>query len=128
MPIVHIHLRDIWSPEQARGISDAIHLALVDAFRIPDHDYHHLVHRCDPGEFILSDSKSVNTVLIEMSIFAGRSPEAKAKLYRGISDRLAVFGIAPESVLVVLQEQPMENWGLRGVRGDQVELGFERKV
>ena len=58
MPIVHITLTDVWTPEQARGISDAIH----------------------------------------------------------------------EALLAALHELPMENWGIRGLPADQVDLGFETRV
>lgn len=129
MPIVHITLTDTWTPEQARGISDAIHGALMSAFRIPDSDYIHRIHKsCGNEEFVLSASKSVKTVVIEMTIFPGRSREAKAALYREIADRLAGFDIAPHEILVALHELPMENWGIRGLPADQVDLGFETRV
>ena len=128
MPIVHIHLTDTWSATQARGISDAVHDTLVDAFKIPEHDYIHRVHRCDKDEFVLAPSKSDKYVVVEMTVFPGRSPEAKAKLYKGIQNRLAAFGVGSNDLLIALHELPLENWGLRGARGDQVTLGFETKV
>jgi phenylpyruvate tautomerase PptA (4-oxalocrotonate tautomerase family) len=129
MPIVHITLTDTWTPEQARGISDAVHDALMAAFKIPESDYIHRIHRSGSnGELVLSSSKSVKTVVIEMTIFPGRSREAKANLYKEISDRLALFGIAPHEILVALHELAMENWGIRGQPADQVDLGFETRV
>lgn len=129
MPIVHLSLTDAWTAEQARGISDAVHEALVAAFKIPDHDYIHRVHRSTPDdELVLSPTKSVKTVVVEMSIFPGRSREAKAALYREIAARLAVFGIEPRDILVALHELPLENWGVRGLPADQVDLGFAIRV
>lgn len=129
MPIVHISLTDAWTAEQARGISDAVHASLVAAFKIPDHDYLHRVHRSDErSSLVLSPTKSVKTVVVEMSIFPGRSREAKAALYREIGERLAVFGIEPRDILVALHELPLENWGVRGFPADQVDLGFEIRV
>jgi phenylpyruvate tautomerase PptA (4-oxalocrotonate tautomerase family) len=129
MPIVHISLTDAWTAEQVHGISDAVHEALVAAFKIPDHDYIHRVHRSTTNEMlILASSKSVKTVVIEMSIFPGRSREAKAALYREIGERLAVFGIEPRDILVALHELPLENWGVRGLPADQIDLGFAIRV
>lgn len=129
MPIVHITLTDTWTPQQARGISDAVHDALMVAFKIPESDYIHRTHRsCGGEEFVLSPTKSVKTVVIEMTIFPGRSRETKARLYKEISDRLAHLGIAAHEIVIALHELPMENWGIRGVPADQVDLGFETRV
>lgn len=129
MPIVHIAMTDIWTTEQARGISEAIHDALMEAFKIPDHDYIHRIQRSTGSEgLILSATKSVKTVVVEMTIFPGRSREAKAALYQAIAERLSVFGIEPHEILVALHELPMENWGIRGLPADQVNLGFETRV
>lgn len=128
MPIVHITLTDRWSPTEARGISDAIHLALVEAFRIPDHDYLHRVHRCDAEELILAPGKSDRFVLVEMTIFPGRSAQAKENLYAKIAMNLEPFGIVAADILVALHELPMGDWGLRGLSGEKVELGFSTRV
>ncbi|MBK9578503.1 MAG: tautomerase family protein [Fibrobacterota bacterium] len=128
MPIVHISLTDRWSSIEARAISDAIHQALVEAFRIPDHDYIHRVHRCDAEELILAPGKSDRFVLVEMTIFPGRSAQAKEALYARIATSLESFGIAAADILVALHELPMGDWGLRGQSGDKVQLGFSTQV
>jgi phenylpyruvate tautomerase PptA (4-oxalocrotonate tautomerase family) len=129
MPIVHITLSDAWTPVQARGISDAVHASLMEAFRIPGHDYIHRINRSGGNDgLVLSLTKSVKTVVIEMTIFPGRSREAKAALYKSIAERLSEFGIASHEILVALHELPMENWGIRGLPADQVDLGFETRV
>lgn len=128
MPIVHISLTDRWSSPEARGISDAIHLALVEAFSIPDHDYIHRVHVCSPQELVLAPAKSDRFVLVEMTIFPGRSAQAKESLYAKITSHLEPFGIAPADILVALHELPMGDWGLRGHSGEKVELGFSTRV
>ncbi|MBK8803744.1 MAG: tautomerase family protein [Fibrobacteres bacterium] len=128
MPIVHISLTDRWNAIEARAISDAIHQALVEAFRIPDHDYIHRVHRCGPEELMLAPGKSDRFVLVEMSIFPGRSAQAKEKLYAQVTANLECFGIAAADILVALHELPMGDWGLRGQSGEKVQLGFSTKV
>ena len=128
MPIVHIHLTDAWSPSEARTISDAIHDALVEAFRIPDHDYVHRVHRCGRDEFVLAPGKPERYAVVEMSIFPGRTVEAKERLFQGLVERFGRLGIAPDQFLVSLHENPLENWCVRGVPGHKLSLGFELKV
>lgn len=128
MPIVHISLTDRWNSTEARGISDGIHRALVEAFRIPDHDYLHRVHRCSREELVLAPEKGDRFVLVEMTIFPGRSAQAKENLYAKIAMNLEPFGIVTADILVALHELPMGDWGLRGLSGEKVELGFSTRV
>jgi phenylpyruvate tautomerase PptA (4-oxalocrotonate tautomerase family) len=59
-------------------------------------------------------------------MFAGRSMDAKRRLYRGIVDRLASLDIPPSDVLIVLHEPPMENWAINGgVPANEVDGGFK---
>jgi len=43
-------------------------------------------------------------------------------------DALAAFGLAPNEIKVMLIEVPRENWGLRGMPGSEVQLGFKVEV
>ena len=63
---------------------------------------------------------------IEISLFSGRSKEKKKFLYRSLLDRLfEKHGIEREAVMIMLNEQPRENWGLRGgIPGDEIDLGY----
>jgi 4-oxalocrotonate tautomerase len=45
----------------------------------------------------------------------GPSPEEKAKLIAGVTDLLQdVLGKNPETTFVVIDEVPLDNWGMRG--------------
>ncbi|MFH1242304.1 MAG: tautomerase family protein [Pseudomonadota bacterium] len=79
--------------------------------------------------FLAPPSASDYFTLVEISMFSGRTLEAKRKLYRLIVHKLGALGIPPEDVRIVLYEPPMENWGIRaGVPASEVDLGFEVKV
>lgn len=131
MPTVLIEVRRRWSEAEEVGIVDAVHDALVAAFRIPPQDKHvrlvvHEPHRfaCSPR---LADPEFATLVTVDC--FAGRSVEAKRRLYAGIVERLRLFGIPPEAVLITLRESPAENWGIRGGQAAcDVELGFDVRV
>lgn len=62
--------------------------------------------------------------VIEISLFSGRSLEAKRRLYAALAANLAPFGLAPNEIKVILHEVPRENWGLRGLPASEIELGF----
>ena len=117
MPLVKISLRKGRSPEYKRAILDGVHAALVEAFRIPDHDRHQQIYELDSDNFEISPPKSDRFVVIEIIAFQGRSPDAKKKLYAAIVQNLGKSpGIAGDDILIIVHEPPLENWGIRGGR------------
>jgi phenylpyruvate tautomerase PptA (4-oxalocrotonate tautomerase family) len=59
-------------------------------------------------------------------MFAGRSMDAKRRLYDAIVRRLAVLDVPASDVLIVLHEPPMENWGVNGgIPASEVDVGFK---
>lgn len=102
---------------------------MVDALKIPEHDrlVRFVEHR--PEHFAAPPVASENYTLVEISLFPGRSLDAKRKLYQGIVRRFGEIGISPADVRIVLYEVPMENWGIRGgVPASEVDPGFKIDV
>ena len=129
MPIVNISLLSRGSADDRRKISDEVHAALIETFKIPESDYTHRLLDYDKDEFIVPGNGSGKYALIEITALAGRSREAKKKLYRSIVDRLAKFGIAPNDTMIVINEPTKENWGINGGHpADEVDLGYELGV
>jgi phenylpyruvate tautomerase PptA (4-oxalocrotonate tautomerase family) len=129
VPIVNISLLSGWSAEDRRKISDEVHAALVETFKIPDSDYTHRVPDYTKDEFIVPGNRSGRYALIEITALAGRSREAKKKLYRSIVDRLGKFGIDPNDTMIVINEPTKENWGINGGHSaDEVDLGYKLDV
>lgn len=128
MPIVHVHVRVGRAPAEKKAILDGVHAALVEAFRIPEQDRNQILHEHAPEHF--ESSKGPAFTLVELNVFPGRSAGAKRRLYESIVRNLErAPGIAPEAVLIVLHEPPLECWGIRGGKaGSDVELGFDVKV
>jgi len=131
MPSTTIDVRKRWSDDDEIAIIDAVHAAIVSAFRIPENDKHvrfieHLPHRlaCPPT---LAHPDLMTLVTIDC--FAGRSVDAKRNLYRGIVERLAAFGIPADHITITIRESAMENWGIRGGQAaSDVKLDFEVNV
>ncbi len=129
MPVARIETRKHWPLEQVQAIMDAVYLAQREALKVPEHDrqIRYIEHR--PEHFHVPPGKTENYTLIEITLFAGRSLEAKHNLYREIVKRLGAIGIAPEDVFIVLHEEPLDNWGIRGgVPASEVDLGFKVNV
>jgi phenylpyruvate tautomerase PptA (4-oxalocrotonate tautomerase family) len=129
MPDVLVEVRGRWLGERKSRFLEAIHAALVDALRIPlDDKVLRLVEHA-PDNFIIPRDKGEHYTRIEIAMFAGRSLDAKRKLYQAIVRNLEPFGVPGADIKIVLVEVPAENWGIRGGRAaSDIELGFEVRV
>jgi len=129
MPLVRIEVIRGRSASEKAALLQAIHDALVEAFRIPDDDRTQRLIEHEPTHFEIPPGTSDQFTLVDVTAFPGRSTEAKRAFYRAIVRRLGELGIAAEDVSIVLHEPAMENWGIRGGRSaDEVDLGYRLDV
>lgn len=129
MPLVRVEVRKGRSPSEKNALLEAVHSALVEALRIPEQDRTQRIYEYPPDSFEVPPDKSDMFTLIEITMFPGRSTEAKRHLYKAIVRNLGPLGIEPNDVFIVLHEPGMENWGIRGgVPASEVDLGFEVNV
>ena len=129
MPLVRLEVRQGRSATQKQALMDAAHAALVEALGIPDHDRMQRIVEHARDDFELPPGSSDDFVLVEVTMFAGRSRQAKRLLYQALVGSFGTLGVAPTDVVVVLQEPPMDNWGIRGGQmASEVDLGFEVQV
>ena len=127
MPLVKIEIRTGKSIEYKKALLDGVHQALVQALKIPDIDRKQRLYELDVDNF---ENKTDNATLIEITMFKGRSFAAKKELYRAIINILSKNpGIRGEDITIVLNEQPLENWGIRGGKpANEVDIGFKIEV
>jgi phenylpyruvate tautomerase PptA (4-oxalocrotonate tautomerase family) len=129
MPLVRVEARRGRTAAQKRALLDATHAALVTALKIPATDRHQRIVEYDPEDFEIPPGHGDGWTLVTITMFAGRSPGAKRELYRVMVDNLAAAGVPPEDVLIVLQEVPLQDWGLRGGQpASEIDLGFTVEV
>jgi phenylpyruvate tautomerase PptA (4-oxalocrotonate tautomerase family) len=131
MPSVLIEVRRTHTPEQETALMEAVHAALVSAFRIlpSDRNVRLMVH--EPHRFACPPHLAQPELYTHVSIdaFAGRSLEAKRALYRAVVENLGARGIPKDHVKILLRELPRENWGIRGGQAAiDIELGFKIDV
>jgi len=128
MPYVHVHVVRGRPASERRSILDGVHAALVEAFRVPDDSVNQLLHEHDPEN--VDSSKGAAFTLVEMTVFPGRSAEAKRRLYSALVRNLALApGIPADKVTVVLHEPPFTDWGIRGGKAAaDLDLGFKVDV
>ena len=129
MPLTSIDIREGRTPSEKRELVQAVHAALVEALKIPDHDRKCRLREYAPEAFWTPPGKSERYTIVEISLFPGRSLEAKRRLYRTIVRNLGALGTPADDVFIVLHEPPMENWGVKGGQpASEVDLGFEIRV
>ena len=127
MPSAIVEVRHTYTAEQESYLLEAVHDALVRAFKIsPAHrNVTLVVHQ--PHRFIGRPDCATPERLTNVSIFLlpGRSVQAKRQLYRFITEAFAEVGIPANCVLIRLFELPAENFGVRGGQAlCDVPLGY----
>lgn len=129
MPLARIETRRPRPPDEIEALIQAVYQAQRTALKVPEHDrqIRYIEHR--PEHFAVPPGKSENYTLVEIQIFPGRSLDAKQALYREIVSRFGELGIPASDVFIVLQEIPLDNWGIRGGQAaSTVDLGFQLDV
>ena len=111
-----------------RDLSEAVHRRLVEAFKLPTEKKFQRFFPLEPEHFIYPEDRSERYTILEIGLFEGRSVEAKKNLIRLLIERLALVGIPTRDLEITLTETPRANWGIRGVPGDELALGYEVEV
>ena len=128
MPSTRIETRRGWLGDQRRDFIEAVQGALVAGILIPEGDRCVRLVEYDEDGIITPPHAGPRYTVIEITLFAGRSIEAKRRLYAAMAANLAPFGLEPNEIKVILIEVPQENWGLRGLPASEIELGFKVDV
>lgn len=130
MPSSLIEVRRTYTPQQQVALIDAVHGALVAAFKIPAHDRSIRVLTYEPHAMVHGPESGVadNYTRVTIDCFSGRSIDAKRNLYREIVERLEALDIPRDNVSILLRESAPENWGLGGRAACDVDLGFDINV
>lgn len=108
-----------------RQFSDLIHSCLVDSLELPDHKRFHRFILLPEEDFLYPSDRSERYTIIEISMFEGRSVEAKKKLIRLIFERSLTLGFDVNDIEITIFETPKHHWGIRGLPGDELNLNYK---
>jgi phenylpyruvate tautomerase PptA (4-oxalocrotonate tautomerase family) len=118
-----------WARGSERKVIEAVQSALVSALKSPEKDRDVVIDTYDETSRIVMTGRSQRYTRVEVTLFAGRSMEAKRALYRAVVANLAGLGVPETEVKTILIEVPTENWGLRGgYPASELDLGFKIDV
>ena len=111
------------------AVSEVIHSCVIDALQYPKDKRAHRFFPLESTEFFYPPERSEKYTIIEISMFEGRSVEAKKMLIRLIFERFHErLGIPPMDVEITIFETPKHNWGFRGLPGDEHTLNYKVEV
>jgi phenylpyruvate tautomerase PptA (4-oxalocrotonate tautomerase family) len=116
MPLVRISLVKGKPRDHIRAISNSIHEALVEAFKVPADDRFQLIQEHDRDDFIydpgyLGVERSDDLVFIHITASDWRDTATKKAFYKTLATKLATSpGLRPEDVLIVLAPNRREDW------------------
>ena len=126
MPDVLAEVREGWVGSRGPLLLAAIHGAIVETLRTPQDDHVLRLVEHPPQHFAIPGSAGERYTHIEITLFAGRSLEARRALYQAIARNLEPFGVPPHDVKIILIEVSAESVGLRGGRAAcDLDLGYE---
>jgi phenylpyruvate tautomerase PptA (4-oxalocrotonate tautomerase family) len=114
--------------EPRAEISNVIHNSVMEALEYPADKKFHRFFPLEREDFMFSSDRSDKYTILEISMFEGRSVEAKKKLIALLFQNFAALGISSHDLEITIFETPKHNWGIRGVPGDELELSYRVEV
>lgn len=128
MPSTRLETAAGWINGRYDQVIAAVQRALVEGIRIPEGDRDIRIFEYPPAAFAAPPDRGPLYTLVEISMFAGRSIEAKRRLHAALAHEIGAFGVPPRDIKVVIHDEPRENWSVGGVALSDVELGFKIDV
>lgn len=126
MPVTRIEARRTRTRDEVQALIEAVYTAQREALRLPEWDRQIRYTEYHSDFFQIIPGRTDNYVLVEITLFSGRSLDTKKSLYQNIVQRLGQLGISETDVTIILYEVPAENWGIHGgLPASEVDLGFK---
>jgi hypothetical protein len=129
MPDLLVEVKGDWIGSRKKELLLAIHGALIQSIKTDPEDKVIRLVEHSSDNFIIPVPAGEKFTRIEITMFIGRSIEAKRMLYKTMVSTLIPFGIPAKDIKIVLIEVPLENVGIRGGQAaSDIQLSYEVKV
>ena len=88
---------------------------LIESIGISDWDRFQRINEFGKEDFEFPSFKTDNFMIIELKFFPGRTKDQKGRLIEEITSSLkSSLSVEPSDVFIVIDEPPLENWGIGG--------------
>ncbi|HLO84104.1 MAG TPA: tautomerase family protein [Nostocaceae cyanobacterium] len=110
-------------------LSNIIHNTVVEILQLTPDKRFHRFFPLEKVDFYYPPDRSENYLIIEIAMFEGRTIDTKKQLLRQLIKNIHhQFGIAINDIEISILEIPQHNWGIRGLPGDELVLGYKVEV
>ncbi|MBD2363952.1 tautomerase family protein [Anabaena minutissima FACHB-250] len=121
-------LSDKLNPIKAE-LSNIIHAALIEGLQIAPEKRFHRFFPLDKSDFYYPSDRSDNYLIMEISMFDGRSVATKKQLILLLIQKINIkLNISVDDIEITIFETPKSNWGIRGLPGDELTLNYKVEV
>jgi len=115
MPLNKLHVPSGISVQTCHQINDLLHDSLVETCAVNPKDYFCIVVRYAKDDMILhptylGERDVAATIIIDITLLAGRTEEQKEALYSDVRMRLDAIGFPPENSIICLTENGPVDW------------------
>lgn len=88
---------------------------MIESIGIEDWDNFQRINEYDEEDFQKPSFKSDDFMIIELTVFPGRTKEQKRMMIEKITENLKnTLSVDPSDVFITIIEPPLENWGMGG--------------
>ncbi|RCJ16479.1 4-oxalocrotonate tautomerase [Nostoc sp. ATCC 43529] len=110
-------------------LSNIIHACVIEILQLsPDKKFHRFFP-LDESDFYHPPDRTENYLIIEISMFEGRSVETKKQLIRLLIQNIyEKLNISTYDIEITIFETPKYNWGIRGLPGDELILNYKVEI
>lgn len=115
MPLIHIYLNEGKSAEYKSAVSDALHEAFLETWKIPEKDRFQIFHETKPADLQIDkemwDVERTDDNIVFHVFTSPRTSDMKAAFYARLPQLLEQkVGLRPEDVFVSLASNTREDW------------------
>ncbi|SFD53453.1 tautomerase family protein [Spirosoma endophyticum] len=110
-------------------LSEVIHSCVVDALQFPADKRAHRFFYLEKADFFVPATASERYVILEFMMMEGRTVETKKRLIHLLYERICTqLSLANTDLEICILESPAQNWGFRGMTGDEIKLSYKVNV
>lgn len=109
-----------------RELSNIIHASVIEVLQVTPEKRFHRFFPLEKSDFYYPTDRSDNYLIIEISMFDGRSVEIKKQLIRLLIKNInEILNVPVYDIEITIFETPKYNWGIRGLPGDELILNYK---
>ncbi|NUU56082.1 tautomerase family protein [Paenibacillus taichungensis] len=110
-------------------LSQVIHSVMVDVVGLPENKKFQRYFPMETDDFLFPSDRSAAYIIIEISMFEGRTDQVKKELIQQLFTRMnEQLKLSPNDVEITIFETPRSHWGIRGLPGDELDLSYKVEV